>query len=194
MLGLCCLLVACSTVAQTNETVATSPSPDVAPSPDVTTAPRVIPSFDGDSESVTTTNIDDASMLIGPGQVLPITAQATIAGETFDLEVAKTREEQQLGLMHRNALPDDRGMLFPFSPARPVAFWMKNVPVGLDMVFLYQGGVQGIAQAAPCEAEPCPTYGPGRLLVDNVIELRIGRAAELGLELGDEVDIVYLEE
>ena len=133
-------------------------------------------------------------MLTGPGQVLPITAQATLAGETFDLEVAKTSEEQQLGLMHRNALPDNRGMLFPFSPARPVAFWMKNVPVGLDMVFVYQGQVQGIAEAPPCTADPCPTYGPGRQLVDNVIELRIGRAAELGLEPGDSVEIRFLEE
>ncbi|MEO0868081.1 MAG: DUF192 domain-containing protein [Cyanobacteria bacterium J06642_11] len=139
-------------------------------------------------------NASEESMLTGPGQVLPITAQATLAGETFDLEVAKTSEEQQLGLMHRNALPDNRGMLFPFSPARPVAFWMKNVPVGLDMVFVYQGQVQGIAEAPPCTADPCPTYGPGRQLVDNVIELRIGRAAELGLEPGDRIEIVYLDE
>ncbi|MBT9313563.1 DUF192 domain-containing protein [Leptothoe kymatousa] len=131
-------------------------------------------------------------MLTGPGQVLPITAEATLAGETFDLEVATTREQQQLGLMHRQALPDNRGMLFPFSPPRPVGFWMKNVPVGLDMVFLYQGKVQGIAEAPPCAADPCPTYSPGRVLVDNVIELRIGRAAELGLEPGDEVEIRYL--
>lgn len=133
-------------------------------------------------------------MLTGPGQVLPITAQAVIAGETVDLEVAQTQEQQRLGLMHRKALPDNRGMLFPFSPARPVGFWMKNVPVGLDMVFLYQGQVQGIAEAPPCEADPCPTYSPGRLLVDNVIELRIGRAAELGLKAGDPVEIQYLED
>ena len=162
MLGLCCLLLACSSP---NSTSASAPN-----------------------------DADPSSMLTGPGQVLPITAQATIAGETFDLEVARTSQQQQLGLMHRQALPDNRGMLFPFSPARPVGFWMKNVPVGLDMVFLYRGQVQGIAEAPPCEADPCPSYSPGRLLVDNVIELRIGRAAELGLEPGDRVEITYLEE
>ncbi|MEM6255023.1 MAG: DUF192 domain-containing protein [Cyanobacteria bacterium P01_D01_bin.156] len=171
IVGLCCLLLAC-----TNTSVA-----DVSASSTST----------NNAESATA---DPTSMLTGPGQVLPITAQATIAGEPFDLEVARTSAEQQLGLMHRNVLPDNRGMLFPFSPARPVAFWMKNVPVGLDMVFLYQGQVQGIAEAPPCTADPCPTYGPGRLLVDNVIELRIGRSAELGLEPGDRVEITYLEE
>lgn len=139
-------------------------------------------------------NAAEDSMLTGPGQVLPITAQAMIVDESFDLEVATTPQQQQLGLMHRKELPDNRGMLFPFSPARPVAFWMKNVPVGLDMVFLHQGQVQGIAEAPPCTADPCPTYGPGRLLVDNVIELRLGRAKELGLERGDQVEIRFLEE
>ena len=88
-------------------------------------------------------------MLTGPGQVLPISAEATIAGETIELEVAETPRQQQLGLMFRKELPDNRGMLFPFSQPRPARFWMRNVPVGLDMIFLYQGEVQGIAEAPP---------------------------------------------
>ncbi|MEO0396065.1 MAG: DUF192 domain-containing protein [Cyanobacteria bacterium P01_A01_bin.137] len=174
LVGLCCLLLACST-------------PDSAGTAEIGPSSSVITSEPAPDDA------DPSSMLTGPGQVLPITAQATIAGETFELEVAQTARQQQLGLMHRKALPDNRGMLFPFSPARPVGFWMKNVPVGLDMVFLYQGQVQGIAEAPPCETDPCPTYSPGRLLVDNVIELRIGRAAELGLDAGDRVEITYLE-
>ncbi len=175
LLGLCCLLLACSDVSEAGGQ----------------TAEQTVTVSDAVPESAAA---DPASMLTGPGQVLPIMAQATIAGTTFDLEVARTDAQQQLGLMHRKALPDNRGMLFPFSPARPVAFWMKNVPVGLDMVFLYRGQVQGIAEAPPCAVDPCPTYGPGRRLVDNVIELRIGRAAELGLEPGDQVEIRFLEE
>ena len=176
LLGLCCLLLACSS----NDPVETSSSPASSAPPTLATDP--------DSNAA-----DPSSMLTGPGQVLPITAQATIAGEIFDLEVAATPRQQQLGLMHRKALPDSRGMIFPFSPPRPARFWMKNVPVGLDMVFLYQGQVQGIFEAPPCAADPCPTYGPGNLLVDNVIELRIGRAAELGLQAGDQVEVRYLE-
>ncbi|MEM9809164.1 MAG: DUF192 domain-containing protein, partial [Cyanobacteria bacterium P01_D01_bin.56] len=108
LLGLCCLLLACSDVSSADDTA----SSDLATDP-VVTEPAAV---------------DPASMLTGPGQVLPITARTTLAGEAFDLEVAQTAAQQQLGLMHRKALPDNRGMLFPFSPARPVAFWMKNVP------------------------------------------------------------------
>ncbi len=175
LLGLCCLLMACSSADSIEAT--SSPS-----------APSASPSLTAETNTA-----DPTSMLTGPGQVLPIAANAIIAGETFDLEVAATPRQQQLGLMHRKTLPDNRGMIFPFSPPRPARFWMKNVPVGLDMVFLYQGQVQGIFEAPPCTADPCPTYGPGNLLVDNVIELRIGRAAELGLQAGDPVEITFLE-
>ncbi|WP_155523713.1 DUF192 domain-containing protein [Nodosilinea nodulosa] len=124
------------------------------------------------------------------GQQLLATAITTLGGEEIFLEVAVTPQQQALGLMYRNALPNDRGMLFPMGRPRPVSFWMKNVPVALDMVFIYQGKIQAIAaNVPPCAAEPCPTYGPGGQLVDQVIELRAGRAAELGLAPGDEVVI-----
>lgn len=124
-------------------------------------------------------------------QVLPVTAQVELGGEQFDLEVTRTPEEQALGLMYREKLADDRGMLFSFEPARPVRFWMKNVVINLDMIFVHDGAIVGIAaDVPPCEAEPCATYGPGLdVLVDEVIELRGGRAAELGLALGDAVNV-----
>lgn len=123
------------------------------------------------------------------GQQLPITAQAKMGNQIIQLEVAETPEQQQMGLMYRPALPDDRGMLFPFDPPQSVRFWMKNVPVALDMVFLYQGKIQAIAsQVPPCQTNPCPTYGPDER-VDQVIELRAGRAAELKLQPGDPVTI-----
>ncbi len=124
------------------------------------------------------------------GQQLPITAVAVLpSGAKIDLEVAKTPEQQQMGLMYRLALPDNRGMLFEFSDPQPVSFWMKNVPVKLDMVFINNGLVEYItASAPPCVKEPCPTYGPNKL-IDRVIELRAGRAAELKLKVGDRIDI-----
>ncbi len=128
------------------------------------------------------------------GQQLPITAVTTLGGQEIFLEVATTPQQQSLGLMYREALPDDRGMLFPMGQPRPVSFWMKNVPVPLDMVFIYDGTIQAIAAAVPpCTAEPCPTYGPGPQPIDQVIELRAGRAAELGLAVGDEVVVRPLE-
>ncbi|MBD2440801.1 DUF192 domain-containing protein [Nostoc sp. FACHB-110] len=127
------------------------------------------------------------------GQNLPIAAKAIVPnGTTIDLEVAVTPEQQQKGLMYRPALPNNRGMLFKFPTAQPVQFWMKNVPVALDMVFLQNGVVQYVQAAAPpCANEPCPTYGPN-VPIDTVIELRSGRASELKLQPGDKVKIKFL--
>lgn len=128
------------------------------------------------------------------GQVLPITAQAIMGGQTIQLEVARTFRQQAMGLMHRPALPDDRGMLFPFDPPRPVQFWMKNTPQPLDMVFMLNGEIQAIApNSPPCTTDPCPTYGTDKP-VNQVIELRAGRAAELGLSVGDRVEIRFLDQ
>jgi uncharacterized protein len=126
-------------------------------------------------------------------QVLPISAEVTIGDQRIQLEVARTDDEQSRGLMYRPALPDDRGMLFPFDPPRPLRFWMRNTPQPLDMVFLLNGEVKAvIANVPPCTSQSCPTYGPG-LDVNQVIELRSGRAAELGLKAGDQLKIQFLE-
>lgn len=126
-------------------------------------------------------------------QTLPISAEAEIAGQLIQLEVARTPAEQAKGLMYRPVLPDDHGMLFSFAAPRPVRFWMMNTPQPLDMVFLLDGEVKGvIANVPPCAAQPCPTYGPGAN-VNQVIELRSGRAAELGLKTGDQIKIRFLE-
>jgi uncharacterized protein len=129
------------------------------------------------------------------GQQLPITAVAVFPkGEKIYLEEAKTTTQQAIGLMYRPALPDNQGMLFPFNPPQSVNFWMKNVPVALDMVFVRDGVVQYIqAAAAPCPQEPCPTYGPKNKLIDQVIELRSGRAAQLGLKVGDRIRITAVK-
>ncbi|MGB3199775.1 MAG: DUF192 domain-containing protein [Nodosilinea sp.] len=158
------------------------------PTPSVTT-----PASTPDTvESTPTTR--ELPMADPRGQQLAVTAVTTLGGEEIFLEVATTPQQQAMGLMYRDALPADRGMLFPLGRPRPVSFWMKNVPVALDMVFVYQGQIVGLVEAPPCAADPCPTYGPGGQLVDQVIELRAGRAAELGLASGDEVVIRALSE
>ncbi|NJM69608.1 MAG: DUF192 domain-containing protein [Scytonema sp. RU_4_4] len=124
------------------------------------------------------------------GQQLPISAVAVIPdGTKIQLEVAQTRQQQEMGLMYRPTLPDNRGMLFQFPSPIQANFWMKNVPVPLDMVFMLDGKVQYIAASAPpCNSNPCPTYGP-QTPINQVIELRSGRAAQLGLKVGSYVKI-----
>ncbi len=124
-------------------------------------------------------------------QKLPIGAQMTIHGRVILLEVARTPEQQSIGLMNRTDLAADRGMLFIFSPPRPVSFWMKNTLIPLDMVFVSNGVVKHIGQQIlPCAGDPCPSYGPEpRIDIDGVIELRGGRAAELRLKVGDRLKV-----
>jgi uncharacterized protein len=126
-------------------------------------------------------------------QYLPITAKAKIAGRVINLEVTRSVAEQAKGLMFREALPDNRGMLFNFNPPQTISFWMKNVPVPLDMVFIYEGKVVAIAaNATPCKAEPCNIYPNIPVLTDRVIELRAGWARQMKLKVGDKVVVEAL--
>jgi uncharacterized protein len=151
--------------------------------------PAVSPTATPSSKTQAPMNLEQKSSG-NRGQQLPISAVAIIPdGTKIELEVARTAQQQAMGLMYRPALPDNRGMLFQFPSAFPVSFWMKNVPVALDMVFIRNGVVQYIAASVPpCTSNPCPTYGP-ETPVNQVIELRAGRAAELGLKAGDPIKI-----
>jgi uncharacterized membrane protein (UPF0127 family) len=125
------------------------------------------------------------------GQQLPIGAKVMIGEEEIELEVTQTSEQQQLGLMYRNSLPKNRGMLFSFTPAKKVRFWMKNVVIPLDLIFLQEGTIKAIeANVPPCSLDPCPVYGPDTP-IDQVIELRGGRVAELSLKVGDRLKIEF---
>jgi uncharacterized protein len=138
-------------------------------------------------------DIANASSPTQEGQILPISAKAKVAGANINLEVAKTTEQQAIGLMFRESLSGDRGMLFPFESERLARFWMKNVSIDLDMIFLQQGRVVHIAhKVPPCRRDPCPIYGPDTF-IDTVLELAGGRAEQLGLKVGDRVEIEYIK-
>ncbi|ACB52537.1 unknown [Crocosphaera subtropica ATCC 51142] len=127
------------------------------------------------------------------GQKLPIEAIVTIKDSLIELEVAKTPQQQQIGLMYRQSLDKNRGMIFLFEQLRPVKFWMKNVNISLDMIFLVDGRVKAVfPNVPPCSVDPCPTYGPENL-INQVIELPGGRAEELGIEPGDQLEIEFIE-
>lgn len=126
------------------------------------------------------------------GQKLPISATVEMGGEIIELEVAQTPEQQSIGLMYREEVAANQGMLFPMNPPRVPAFWMKNVKIPLDMIFVREGKIAAIAHSVPpCEEDPCPTYTP-KVIIDQVIELRGGRAKELELEIGDSIEVKSL--
>jgi len=88
--------------------------------------------------------------------------------------------------MERQSLAPDRGMLFPYQTPQPVAFWMKNTLIPLDMIFVAPGGriLRIEANTVPLSLEP---VGSGEA-VEAVLELAGGRSAELGIAAGDPVE------
>ncbi len=183
LVGLSCAVLSFGGMASCSPVASESPTVE-EPQSDV---PASVPDRDRPTE--------ESNMFTLGGQVLPVTAEMVLGSKTLGLEVARTPQQQAIGLMYRETLPDDRGMLFPFSPARPVSFWMKNVAIPLDMVFIYQERIVAIEEnVPPCGSDPCPTYGPGSQPVDYVLEVRGGLAQELNLQPGDRAIVEWLTE
>lgn len=103
----------------------------------------------------------------------------------FTTELALTPEDQALGLMYREHFADDRAMLFPFPRSRRASFWMRNVPIPLDIIFIRRNGK--IANIAG-NAEPMTDsarLSKGKVIA--VLEVRGGLTEELGIKAGDQV-------
>jgi len=102
----------------------------------------------------------------------------------FTVEVARTAAQQEHGLMQRRALAADAGMLFPFDPPQPASFWMHDTLIPLDLVFIRpDGSIARIATGVPMSEEHIAVEQS----MTAVLELRGGRAAELGIHQGDRV-------
>lgn len=103
----------------------------------------------------------------------------------FKVELADTAEAQARGLMFRNALGDNEGMIFPSAAPEQRSFWMKNTPLSLDIIFIGPDGrITNIAaNTVPYSLDSVRSSG----LASAVLELRAGRAAELGIVPGDKV-------
>jgi uncharacterized protein len=103
----------------------------------------------------------------------------------FQVEIADTDATRERGLMFRKSLAPDKGMLFDFKKAQPVAFWMENTLIPLDMIFIgADGRIISIAHnAVPLSQKPIGSGGPAL----GVLEVRGGRAAEMGALPGDQV-------
>jgi uncharacterized membrane protein (UPF0127 family) len=118
-------------------------------------------------------------------KIEPLTI-ATEAGATlFTVEIADTEALRERGLMFRQRLPEDRGMLFDYGQPQPVAMWMKNTYVPLDMVFIRADGtVAYVAEnTVPQSLDAIGVQEPVR----GVLEIAAGSAKRIGLRAGDTV-------
>lgn len=115
----------------------------------------------------------------------PLSVQSGDETHAFTVELAKTPEEIQQGLMFREALAPDAGMLFDFGVTRPASMWMKNTLIPLDMLFILEDG-RVIAIARNTQPGSLRSVSAG-VPVRAVLEIPGGRAKELGIEPGDTV-------
>lgn len=114
-----------------------------------------------------------------------LVVQSENGDHAFAVEVVDTPETRAQGLMYRQELADDAGMLFDFLEERPVSFWMRNTYIPLDMLFIEADGtILNIhVNARPHDTTSIPSDGP----VQFVLEIPGGRSEELGIAAGDTV-------
>jgi uncharacterized membrane protein (UPF0127 family) len=113
-----------------------------------------------------------------------VTINSANGVHVINAQIAATAQQQELGLMFRRSLPADEGMIFPYDPPQPVAFWMHNTLIPLDIIYIRPDGtIAKIANAKPLDDTPIPSEAT----IAAVLEIRGGRAAELGIKAGDRV-------
>lgn len=108
-----------------------------------------------------------------------------LGGERFTVEIADNEPERNRGLMFRDRLAPNAGMLFLYDREQPLAFWMKNTRIPLDILYFdAQRRLVSVSRAAPCSlGDRCPPYpaeGPSMY----VLELNAGAAQRLGVAPG----------
>jgi len=114
-----------------------------------------------------------------------LTIETAAGPRTFQVEIADTPQARADGLMHRRSMAPEHGMLFDFRAERPVAMWMKNTYIPLDMLFIGEDRrVRNIARrTTPLSERTVESAGPVRY----VLEINGGVSDELGIRPGDAV-------
>ena len=115
----------------------------------------------------------------------PLTIDTASGQHRFKVEVMRTEPERERGLMYRKTMPQDHGMLFEYQAEQPVAFWMHNTYLPLDLIFIGKDGrVVNVARdAKPMDDSLIPSAGPAL----GVLELDAGSAKAIDLKAGDVV-------
>ncbi len=130
--------------------------------------------------------IPAAATAAEPARLEPVVVETAQGRFTFTAEIADTPQLRQRGLMFRHHLAEDRAMLFDWGEVAPIAMWMRNTYVSLDMIFIgADGRVTKVAEATePLSDTIITSDGP----VAAVLEVVAGTAERIGLEPGDRVD------
>jgi uncharacterized membrane protein (UPF0127 family) len=125
---------------------------------------------------------NDAMML--PTDPERLVAETRGGNRSFRIEIADDPLERQRGLMFRDKMVDDRGMLFVFEQTGEVGFWMRNTPLPLDLVFIGEDG--RVRAVLPGEPFSEAVISPG-VPVRFVLEVKAGIAEKAGIGEGDRI-------
>ena len=110
--------------------------------------------------------------------------------KTLKLEISDNFHKRKVGLMNREFLEKNKGMIFIYDNLEPVNIWMYKTFIPLDIIFLKKNKITKITpNAKPCLDLPCKLY-PSSEPVDMIIEINAGQAKILNLKIGD--DLIFL--
>ena len=110
-------------------------------------------------------------------------------GFVVHVEVVADDETRKQGLMFRDHLADDRGMIFFFPESGEYPFWMKDTLIPLSIAFYSADGrILKILDMEPCDADPCPLYDP-EVAYRGALEVNQGAFADWGISAGDRLRI-----
>lgn len=110
------------------------------------------------------------------------TTQMQIGNEQFTIEIANSAATREIGLMNRQSMPADHGMIFVFPSEGFLGFWMKNTYVPLDIIYVNEDArVVSIRAMKPLDLTSVPSGMPAKY----AIELNQGAAARAGVKVGD---------
>ncbi len=114
------------------------------------------------------------------------TARIQVGGHAVTAEIADTPELRRRGLMHRDSLPEDHGMLFVYPESRILSFWMVNTRIPLDIAFIDRNGVIVDIQRMDPQSDEQHT---SREEAMYALEMAAGWFEEHGVEVGDRVEL-----
>ena len=134
-----------------------------------------------ETEEITFTKEGEATLLKAKGDTI----------QKIDIEIADNSYERQTGLMYRESMEDDQGMLFIYDDEAPRAFYMKNTYIALDIIYFASDSTAVSFQknAQPQDETSLPSEKPAQF----ILEINAGLADEWNIEVGDKIDFERLD-
>lgn len=132
--------------------------------------------------------LPEGSPTFDPARILIDTEDGSVI---IDAEKAETPEQQAFGLMHRESLDPDAGMVFLYFEDKECCFYMKNTLIPLSIAFFDEDGIiVKILDMEPCRVEECEIYA-AEVPYRGALEVNQGTFERLGVKVGDRITVTH---